>query len=99
MKKEVRRFSVEFDFDWADGVEISKIREDLDSLEKLGATHVEIESQTNFDYSFSTFDSYVDREETDEECLSRVKDSEVREYVIKQRELEQLKKLQAKYNL
>tara|TARA_R110000744_G_C19320166_1_gene557562 strand:- start:1216 stop:1515 length:300 start_codon:yes stop_codon:yes gene_type:complete len=97
MKKQVRRFEVKFDFEWEYGVEIIKIKEDLDALEKLGATHVDIEADVSYDCAYMSFDGYVDREETDEEQKERINKAEARENHIKQRELEQLKKLKEKY--
>ena len=91
MEKQVRRFEVEFRFDWEYGVEISKIREDLDSLEKLGATHVEIEGD-------AYFYGYAHREETDEEYLKRTSKNLEIENITKQRELAELKRLKDKYN-
>jgi hypothetical protein len=71
MKNQVRRFEVKFDFEWEYGVEISKIREDLDALEKLGATRVDIVADANYDCACISFQGYVEREETDEEYLKR----------------------------
>tara|TARA_R110000782_G_scaffold132250_1_gene224193 strand:+ start:256 stop:555 length:300 start_codon:yes stop_codon:yes gene_type:complete len=97
MKKQVRRFEVKFDFKWEYGVEISKIREDLDALEKLGATHVDIDSDVSYDCAYISFDGYVDREETDEEYLKRTTEQLDREDRIKQRDLAELKRLKDKY--
>jgi len=97
MEKQVMRFDVKFDFDWECGVEISKIREDLDALEKLGATHVDIEARGNIDYTYMSFGGYVVREETDDEYLDRINKKKARENIIKERELEQLRKLKEKY--
>ena len=97
IKIQVRRFEVKFDFDWEYGVEISKLREDLDTLEKLGATHVDIDSYIDYDCASVSFNGYVDREETDSEQKYRINKEEARENNIKQRELEQLRKLKDKY--
>ena len=42
MKKQVKQFDVDFNFDWTYGIKISELRADLDELEKLGATHIDI---------------------------------------------------------
>ena len=97
MEKQVRRFKVKFDFEWKYGVEISKLREDLDALEKLGATHVDIDAYVSYDCAYMSFGGYVDREETDEEYLDRTNKNKARENSVKGRELEQLKKLKEKY--
>jgi hypothetical protein len=97
MEKQVRRFEVKFYFQWEYGVEISKIRDDLDALEKLGATHVEIEVGVRYDCAYMSFDGYVDREETDEEYLKRTTEQLDREKRTKQRDLAELKRLKDKY--
>jgi hypothetical protein len=97
MKKKIRRFQIKFDFDWEYGVEISKIRKDLDALEKLGATHVDIETDVRNDCAYMTFAGYVDREETEEEYLKRINLELERENLLKQRELAELKRLKDKY--
>ena len=35
MKKQVRSFEVNYDLDWAYTVELSKLRSDIDAIEKL----------------------------------------------------------------
>lgn len=97
MKKQVRIFEVKFDFEWGYGVEISKIREDLDVLEKLGATHVDIEADVSDGCAYVLFDGYVNREETDEEYLKRTTEELDRENRTKQRDLAELKRLKDKY--
>ena len=37
IKKEVRKFKVDYSLEWTYGVEIKKMRKDLDAIEKLGA--------------------------------------------------------------
>lgn len=98
MEKQVRLFEVNFEFNWEYGVKISKIKEDLDSLEKLGATHVEIEGGMDHDCTSVYFEGYAHREETDEECLKRTSEKLEMENITKQRELAELKRLKDKYN-
>ena len=99
MKKQITRFNVAFNFNWENGVRISKIREDLATLEKLGATHIEIDSDITYDCSYITISGYVDRLETTQEAKERIAKFETIQNIIKDRELEQLKLLKDKYNL
>ena len=48
MEKQIRRFKVNFDFNWTYGVEIKKLKEDLETLEKLGVTEIEIEAEDKY---------------------------------------------------
>jgi len=99
MEKEVRRFKVDYSLDWEYGVEISKLRDDLDAIEALGATHVEIESGISYDSAYVTIEAISEHLETDEEFKLRVEETEKRQSEIKRRELEQLEKLKSKYGL
>ena len=78
MEKRIKRFEVNYGLNWLDGVEISKIKADIEELEKLGATYVEI------DIAYSYGDTYIEiiatskRLETDEECQLRIKEEEER---------------------
>ena len=47
MKKIFRDFKINFELDW-DEIEIKKLRKDLDAIEKLGATHIEIEDVDSY---------------------------------------------------
>lgn len=97
MKKQVRRFKVPFNFDWTYGVEIKKLREDLDELEKLGVTTIDIEAQENYGSASVTIEAYVNRLETDEECQARIDVENRRQEEQRRRELELLEKLKARY--
>lgn len=97
MEKEVRQFKVNYDLDWLYQVEISKIREDLDAIEKLGATHVIIESGMSYDCPYTTIEAVSEHLENDEELADRIKEETKFQDEIKRRELEQLKQLKLKY--
>ena len=99
MEKEIRRFKVDYLLDWEYRVEISKLRADLDAIEALGATHVEIESSIRYDCDYVTIEPLSERLETDEEFKARSEEVEKRQSEIKRRELEQLEKLKTKYGL
>lgn len=97
MEKIVRNFKIDYTLDWTYGVSISKIREDLDAIEKLGATHVEIEHGVSYDCSYVEIDAYAERIETDEECKQRIDEMNARQAEVKRRELQQLEALKLKY--
>lgn len=98
MEKEVRRFKVDYYLHWTYGVELSQIKKDIEELEKLGATNVEIEPYTEYDCSYVTIEAYCNRIETDEEFEQRKKEVEAFKEQEKQRELKQLEELKKKYN-
>jgi hypothetical protein len=97
MEKEIREFKIEYDLDWEYGVEISEIRKDLDDIEKLGATHVFIDSDVSYDCAYITIEASVERLETDAEFKDRVDSIEKRKQAKINEELFQLEKLKKKY--
>ena len=99
MEKVVRRFETNYSLDWQYLVEISKLKEDLEALEKLGATHVEIYPYTEYGSAYAKIQAYCERIETDEEFEKRKKQVEARQEQMRQRELKQLDDLQLKYGL
>ena len=99
MEKQVRRFKVDFDFNWTGGVKIKKLKEDLETLEKLGVTEIEIDAENNLEFPYVTTKAFIDRIETDEEYNARVAKENQRQEDIKRRELEQFEKLKSKYGM
>lgn len=97
MKKQVRDFELGISLDWLYGVEISKIKKDLEDIEAMGGTHVEIDYGTFYDVVSIEIKAISRREETDEEMNIRIREQQAREEESKQRELAQLAHLKAKY--
>lgn len=70
-----KRIEINYPLNWISdfrGTPINKIREDLDELEKLGATHVDIYSQKEDeldDVSFTLIKAIMERDETEEEYI------------------------------
>ena len=94
MEKQIRRFKVNFDFDWTYGVEIKKLKEDLETLEKLGVTEIEIEAEDDS----VTIKAFAERLETDEEFNERLdKEKKIKEHLVLT-ELRELERLKAKYD-
>jgi len=85
MEKQIRNFKIDYQLNWTYGVEISKIRADLDAIEKLGATHVEINHGLSYDCSYVEIDAYAERLETDKEYKARIDEMNKRQEEIKRR--------------
>jgi len=98
MEKQIRRFKVNFDFNWTYGVEIKKLKEDLETLEKLGVTEIEIEAEDNWGSPSVTIEAFTKRLETDEEFSERIRMKEQTKKSFEQMELEQYERLKAKYD-
>ena len=97
MKKQERDFKIEYSLDWNYGIEISQIKKDIEELEKLGATHIDIQHVASYDCSYIEIDAVHRRIETDEEFEERKKEVEAQQEKNKRRELKQLAKLKLKY--
>ena len=98
MEKKERDFKIEYSLDWTyGGVEIAQLKKDIDELEKLGATHIDIEHGVSYDCSYVEIDAICRRIETDQEFEQRKKEVEARQEQNKQRELRQLEELKSKY--
>ena len=81
---------IDYVFDWSYNTEISQIRKDLDTLEGLGATHIEIYS---VDYTRLIMNSKYNRLETDEELTTRIDKYKSQEEIQRVKDLEQLRKI------
>ena len=97
MEKEIRRFTVEENIYWTYGIKISKLREELDRLEKKGATEIDIDLSYEYDDPDVSISAYTLRLETDEEFEQRVNKNKEQEEKRKLAEINQLKLLQKKY--
>ena len=97
MEKQTRDFDVNFEIDWMGDTEIKKIREDLDALEALGATHVYLEPKEFYDTLIICSYAFARRVETDEEIQERAAHAKELAEAEREKELEQLAMLKAKY--
>lgn len=97
MKKITIRAKVKSINDWTYGVSISKLKEDLAELEKLGATEIEIEPYEEYGGAYVNINALAIRLETDEEFNIRVEKENKRKQDIKDRELAELNRLKSKY--
>lgn len=99
MKKQVKKIYVDFNFNWDCGIEISKLRADLDELEKLGATHIDMEANINWDCPELNIKAKYERLETDQEFEERVNKIKQQEVIRKHIELNELDRLKKKYEI
>lgn len=99
MEKQEQDFKLNYSLEWTYGVEISQLKKDIEELEKLGATHVNIEHGISYDCSYVEIDAICRRIETDEEFEQRKKEFDARQEQNRQRELKQLAELKSKYGL
>ena len=97
MEKQERDFKINYQLNWEYGIDISKLRDDLDAVEKLGATHIYIEHGISYDCSFVEIDAIARRMETDEEFEERVRRITQIQEQQKRRELQELERLKSKY--
>lgn len=97
MEKIEREFDVNYNLDWLYGVDITTIRKDLDELEKLGATHVNIEHGLSYGDSYCNIEAVTIRLETDEEFKIRCDEYTVLQERQRNHELAQLEALKKKY--
>lgn len=98
-KKQIKKVEVPFRFGWAYGVELKRLREDLDALEKLGVTEIYIDVVESYDGASIEVKAFAERLETDEEYRARVNAVKRMKQEQRQRELEQLERLKAKYEI
>ena len=94
MKKRSKRIVLNYFLDWTYGIEISKLRFDLDEVEKLGATHIDIESWEGGGVEIT---ARYDRLETDDEISKRVTKEREKADNLRARELREFKRLKEKY--
>lgn len=106
MEKQIRRFKVNFDFDWTYGVELKKLKSDIEELEKLGVTEVYIKAEEHYGDISTSIEAFTKRLETDEEFKERLdKEKKIKEHLIlifgnilTHTELQELERLKAKYD-
>jgi hypothetical protein len=93
-----RDFIIESDMYW-DRIPINKLREELDRLEEIGTTHIEIEVKVEWDTPILDIWAIQNRLETEQECNERLSKEKEKNERIEKREREQLRKLQEKYKI
>ena len=96
MKKTILEI-IDYPFDWEFGTKIEDVKDDIEKMEDLGATHIEIEMFEKWGDTYIKFIAYKRRFETDEEEQKR----ELNELMLKEakekEEFELYKKLHQKF--
>ena len=93
------RENIKFDFEWEYGVELSKFKKDIEELEKLGVTHLDIEAYESYGCATITIDAINERFETDSEVQKRIDDEEFRKQRGKENALAQIERLKREHNI
>ena len=99
MEKTEVREDIGFNLNWTGEAKIAEMKQDLEALERIGATHIEIEAYDNYGSPSLSIKVCKYRMETEKEFLSRKLRFLEKKERTKQMELEQLEKLKAKYGL
>ena len=97
MEKRVKTIKVEYDLQWGNDTEISEIKKDIEELEKLGCTHIDISAYVEYGCAILEITPTVNRLETDEEYADRLKIEENIKERNRQWDLQRLAELKAKY--
>lgn len=98
MKKIIKTVDTGYYFDWEYAIPISKIREDIDEMEKRGVTHVNIElSQYYTDCYSISMRAEIHRLETDEEYEERIMCEAYKLKTNEARELAEYERLKKKF--
>ena len=84
---------------WEYEVPLSLIKEDIEELEKLGVTHLNIEIETHYEDSEIVITPLKQREETELEMKARIEKEQNEVSVEKQRAIEQIEALKQKFNI
>jgi hypothetical protein len=98
MSKKTKIFKIDHKFNWS-YCTISDIRKDLDILEKLGTTDIEIDYHDEYGSTCIDFTAKCIREETDKEVEDRILAEKERYEKNKAFDLEMIKTLQKKHGL
>ena len=97
MNKKEKKVEFNFPLRWEWGISIEEVRENLDAVEKLGATHIEIEKEEDFGSTSIYVKAYTIQLETDEEYAARMKMLNDMAEAKRLAELAQLEELKKKY--
>ena len=97
MEKQIKQIEVRYPLVWNGLTEISEIKKDLEEINKMGATHVEIEAFEEWGDTYIKTRAICEREETDEEFEGRKFQEKLKAEREQQRELALLNELKLKY--
>lgn len=90
--------NIEFNFDW-DCAPLSKIKSDIEKLEKLGATHIEIEAREEYDSIYLSMEAKRARLETGQEASNRIENQARPAQQNIEKAMRQIEKLKKEFNI
>jgi hypothetical protein len=96
MEKQKLKKEINYNFNWSDAT-IGEIRKNLDKMESLGVTNIEISYHGAWESL--EYECYSVREETDKEQESRLRQEKAIAELQKENELRQYNRIKTKYNL
>ncbi len=99
MEKQKRLFRSGHILEWINLVSIKQLKKDIDDIEKLGATHIDISCGISYEAPFVTIEAVCERYETEEEIESRIKAAERLKDLAKEQDLKRFEEIKNKYNL
>ena len=100
MEKILKIVDAGYYVDWEYAVPISKIREDIDEMEKRGITHINIELSEYYPYCYSiSMKAEIHRLETDEEYEERTMCEAYKLKTNEARELAEYERLKKKFGI
>lgn len=93
MKKKLINEHIKFELNWTCGVSLEQIKKDVEELEKLGATQVDI----TLDYDTIKIDAYKERKETEKEFRERIRNEKEHAEYIEKLQRAEYEKLKSKF--
>lgn len=95
--KKIQRFEIPFEFDWCYGISIEQLEKDIKALKELGVTEIDMYAAETYGTPYLEITAISERMETDQEYQERIAKEQQKQADQKAWELEQLRKLKAKY--
>lgn len=97
--KQPREIEVDIDypFDWSYSVSVEQMKKDIEELEKLGATHMNISAETFYDDAYLKINPVCIRMENEQEVADRIKKEENEKAIEISRDRAMYEKLKAKF--
>jgi hypothetical protein len=97
MEKQIKHIDIPYSLEWMYNGEISKIKKDIEELEKLGATHVDITTHYEYGDTFIEINACIKRLENDKEFTERQEKIKEKNCKIEQDEKNLFMYLKSKY--
>jgi hypothetical protein len=100
MEKKTIEEKINVEIDWLyEPIEIKDFKDEIEYIEKLGATHIEFNVSDSFDSISIEVSVFKRRLETDEEYCKRLEHNKIFNDRVREQELKKLQELIEKYGL